>query len=166
MRVVRLLDILIAYILLFLFAAALVAGVFRWRFFIAAAVALALYFLWEFLRLRCPWCSSTVELSRLLRGARRTRSCHCPACGHEITVVFRINRSVPEHAARTKARAEAREAAKDERPDTPEVRREDVSEAAASVHIHASMRPSQGRELFDAQAEEGDDVHKPRSGVK
>lgn len=165
MRVVKLLDILIAYVLLFLFAAALVAGVFRWSFFIAAAAALGLYFLWEYLRLRCPWCASTVELSTLLRGLRR--SCHCPSCGHEILVVLRVNSSVPEHAARSKAREEARAGAEDKKPQSPDVTRRDVARAAASVHIHASMRPGKGRpELFDAQAEEDGTVNKPKSGIK
>ena len=107
MRVVKLLDILIAYVLLILFAAALVAGVFDWRFFIAAAAALALYFLWEFLRLRCPWCSCTVELSHLFQGLRRSRTCHCPSCGHEITVVLRVNKAVPERAAQAEEREDS-----------------------------------------------------------
>ena len=93
MRVVTLLDIVLGYALLLLFAAALVMGVFKWGFFIAAAVLLLLYFVWDFLRLRCPWCRGPVEPSQLLRGLRR--SCHCPSCGHEITVVTRVNRSVP-----------------------------------------------------------------------
>lgn len=165
MRVVKLLDILIAYVLLILFAAGLVAGVFRWPFFIAAAAALALYFLWEYLRLRCPWCASTVELSFLLRGLRR--SCHCPFCGHEITVVLHVNRSVPEHAARSKAREEAKAAAKDKKPEFPDVKREDVAQAAASVHLRASMRPGTDRpQLFDAEAEGLDKEKKPRFGKK
>lgn len=165
MRVVKLLDIIIAYVLLLLFAAALVAGVFRWPFLIAAGAALALYFLWEFLRLRCPWCAGTVELSTLLRGFRRP--CHCPFCGHEILVVLRVNRSVPEHAARSRARAQAQETGRDKAPAVPEVKREDVAQAAASVHLRASVRPGTDRpKVFDAEAEGLDDGKKPRSGKK
>lgn len=99
MRVVKLLDIVLSYVLMLLFAAALVAGVFKWPFFIAAAVLLGMYFLWEYFRLRCPWCRSAVEPSHLLRGLRRP--CHCPSCGHEITVVVKVNNGPIKPYART-----------------------------------------------------------------
>ena len=95
MRVIRFFEILVAFALMLIFAAALVGGVFRWPFFILAAVALGIYFVWEFVCLRCPWCGSVMEPSRLARGLRRP--CHCPSCGHEITVVWRVNTRVPEH---------------------------------------------------------------------
>lgn len=97
MRVIRLFEILVGYALLLIFAAALVGGVFLWPFFLVAAAALIGYFLWEHFCLRCPWCRSAVEPSQLLRGLRHP--CHCPACGHEITVVVRLDPNVPEHAA-------------------------------------------------------------------
>lgn len=95
MRVIKLFDILVDYVLMLIFAVSLVGGVFHWLFFIVAAVALAFYFVWGHLCLRCPWCGAAVEPSALLRGLRRP--CHCPSCGHEITVVWRVNSSVPEH---------------------------------------------------------------------
>lgn len=98
MRVVKLIEILVDYVLLLAFAAALVGGVFLWPLFIAAALCLGLHFLWAYLRLRCPWCGSILEPGALLRGLRR--SCHCPACGHEILVVTHVTRSVPEHPPR------------------------------------------------------------------
>ncbi len=94
MRVVKLLDIIIEYVLMLAFAVMLVAGVFRPWCFVAAAIALAGYFIWGALRLRCPKCGGQVEPGALLRGIRH--GCHCPECGHEIIVVTRVNRSIPE----------------------------------------------------------------------
>ncbi len=91
MKVVRFFDILLEYFFMLAFAVCLVAGVFNWRFFIAAAVALLAYFIWGVLRLHCPWCGSPVELSDLFRGLKK--GCHCPACGHEITVVTKVNKN-------------------------------------------------------------------------
>lgn len=89
MRVIRLFDVLLQYFFILAFAASLVAGVFVWQFFIVAAAALLCYIVWGVWRLRCPWCRGPVELNDLLRGRKKT--CHCPACGHEITVVWRQN---------------------------------------------------------------------------
>ena len=93
MRVIRIYDVALQYIFIFLFAGSLVAGVFSWPWFIVAAVALILYFVWGFWRLRCPWCGGPVEVSDLIRARRR--QCHCPACGHEIIVVTKLGR-LPE----------------------------------------------------------------------
>ena len=90
MRVIRIADVLLQYIFIFLFAVSLVAGVFRWQWFIVAGVAILAYLVWGLWRLRCPWCKSFVELGDLVRGLKR--SCHCPACGHEITVVTRLGK--------------------------------------------------------------------------
>lgn len=100
MRVVRVLDILLAYLLIFACAGFLVAGVFVPWYFIGAGAALALYFLWSCLRLRCPWCGVSVDLGKLLRGLRKT--CNCPNCGHEITVALYVN----EAPAATRRRKE------------------------------------------------------------
>ncbi len=91
MKYIYVLDILLEYIFMFAFAVFLVLGVFNWRFFIAAGAALVLYVIWALARLRCPWCHSGVELGELARARRH--GCHCPACGHEITVVTRVNKN-------------------------------------------------------------------------
>ena len=101
MRVVRVFDVLLEYAFVIAFAAFLVAGVFAEKYFIWAGVALALYFIWGLIRLRCPWCRSTIELWDLLRGVRK--GCNCPACGHEITVVWYVNRH-PERKVRHRER--------------------------------------------------------------
>ncbi len=93
MRVVHFFDILVEYVFALAFAACLVAGVFDWRYFVVAGLALLFYFIWGAWRLRCPWCGGAVELSDLCRGLRK--SCHCPACGHEIVVVTRVNIKSP-----------------------------------------------------------------------
>ncbi len=94
MRVVRLFDILLAYLLIFACAGFLVAGVFAPWCFAVSGAALALYFLWSFLRLRCPWCGMSVDLTKLLRGLRKT--CNCPNCGHEITVALYVRKTPPK----------------------------------------------------------------------
>lgn len=93
MRIIRVHDVLLQYIFIFLFAGSLVAGVFRWPWFIVAGVAIVMYFIWSFWRLRCPWCRGAVELGDLLRGRRG--QCHCPVCGHEIIVVTRLGKLKP-----------------------------------------------------------------------
>ena len=90
MRVIRLFEIILAYIFMLAFAVFLVAGVFNKWFFFAAAAALACYFILNVWRLHCPWCGGPVELSALFRGLKK--GCHCPSCGHEITVVVRVGR--------------------------------------------------------------------------
>ena len=87
MRIIRIFDVLLAYVFVIVCSAALVAGCFRWRWFILAGASLAAYFIWTILMLRCPWCGGFINLSSLLRARRRR--CHCPGCGHEITVAGR-----------------------------------------------------------------------------
>ena len=96
MRIIRTFDILLAYVFVIVCSAALVAGCFAWRWFILAGAALAAYFIWAILMLRCPWCGGFINLNRLLY-ARRHRY-HCPGCGHEITVAGR--KTWTEKAAR------------------------------------------------------------------
>ena len=95
MRVVRFFEIILAYIFMVAFAVFLVAGVFDKWFFAAAAGALACYFILNAWRLHCPWCGGPVELSALFRGLKK--GCHCPSCGHEITVVVKVSRQDRKH---------------------------------------------------------------------
>lgn len=98
MRVIRVFEILLQYLAVLVFGASLVGGVFWWKSFYIAGGALAFYILWGLIRLRCPWCRGTVELWTLLRGVRH--GCHCPHCGHEITVVWWVNRGKPRKLRR------------------------------------------------------------------
>ncbi len=94
MRVIRVFDVILQYVFILLFAGSLVAGVFNTKLFILAGAALLAYFLWGVLRLRCPWCGGAIELSALLRGIRGR--CNCPLCGHDVVVVWFVNKKVPE----------------------------------------------------------------------
>ncbi len=98
MKYIHVFDIVLEYGFMFAFAVCLVLGVFNWHYFIAAAAALVFYIVWGFLRLRCPWCGSGVELSDLARARRH--GCNCPVCGHEITVVRRVNKKPPQRGGR------------------------------------------------------------------
>ncbi len=99
MRVIRIADVVLQYIFIFLFAGSLVAGVFRWQWFIVAGAAILAYLVWGLWRLRCPWCGGAVELGELIHGRRG--SCHCPSCGHEITVVTRLGKLTPRPGSET-----------------------------------------------------------------
>ena len=100
MRVVRLADILLSYLLVLVCAAGIVGGIFDFRYFIAAGAALAVYFVWGWLRLRCPWCGEHVDSGKLLRGLWRT--CNCPNCGHEIVVVPFVSSGTPAKLRRAR----------------------------------------------------------------
>ncbi|MGM9521906.1 MAG: hypothetical protein ACI3VB_05450 [Oscillospiraceae bacterium] len=84
MKLIRAVDVYIAYFFIIAFAVTLVAGVFKWVFFIPSAVMLAAYFLWNACRLRCPKCGSSTNLDRLLYARKHTY--HCAACGEEMIV--------------------------------------------------------------------------------
>lgn len=100
MKVIWVLDIVLAYLLIFACAAFLVAGVFKPVCLIWALAALVAYILWSFLRLRCPWCGVSVDLTKLLRGVRKT--CNCPNCGHEITVALYVRKAPPRKRSEPK----------------------------------------------------------------
>lgn len=103
MRVVRLFDILLSYLLVLLCGAGLVAGIFDVRYFLGAGAAFLMYLVWGFFRLRCPWCGESVDSARLLRGLWRT--CNCPNCGHEIIVVPFVSHGTPAKLRRARAAA-------------------------------------------------------------
>ena len=98
MRVVHVIDILLEYLAVLAFGASLVGALFWWKALYVAGGALLFYILWGLIRLRCPWCRSSVELWTLLRGVRR--GCHCPHCGHEITVVWWVSHGKPRKLRR------------------------------------------------------------------
>ena len=87
MRIIRIFDIILAYVFVVVCALALVAGCFNWRWFILSGAMLAAYFIWDILMLRCPWCGGFINLDRLLHAWRHQG--YCSSCGHEITVARR-----------------------------------------------------------------------------
>lgn len=94
MKYVHVMDIVLEYVFMLTFAACLVIGVFNWHYFIVSGAALFLYIVWGLIRLRCPWCGGGIEVGNLAKARRH--GCHCPICGHEITVVWRVNRKYPQ----------------------------------------------------------------------
>lgn len=89
MKVIKLHWVLLAYLLLLILAASLVAAVFEPWYLVLSGASLAGYFALSILKLRCPSCGAFVNLDRLVRA--RFRDVHCPACQHEITVVTKIS---------------------------------------------------------------------------
>ena len=84
MKVMRLWEVLLSYGLIITFAVLLVFGVFSPLLLIPAALALGGYFVWGWLKLRCPGCGAFINLDRLIYA--RHHDFHCPSCGQEIHV--------------------------------------------------------------------------------
>lgn len=78
-------DINIAFILVVLFALTLVGGIFKWPFFICAAIFLLSYIILDKKRLRCPNCGGFENLMRL--DYAKNHVCHCTHCGEKINIL-------------------------------------------------------------------------------
>ena len=78
-------DISLGFILVVLFVSTLVAGAFRWPFFIFSAILLFLYILLDKKKLRCPNCGGFENLDRLSYAKNHTH--HCRHCGERIRVL-------------------------------------------------------------------------------
>lgn len=77
-------HIVLAYVLLILFAVGIIAGIFKWPFFIPAALALAGYCVLDKKCLRCPHCGGFTNLDRL--GYAVNHEYHCARCGKQLEI--------------------------------------------------------------------------------
>ncbi len=84
MRKIKFQHIILASVSLTLFCVCLIAGSFKWPSLILSTLFLILYILMDRKFLRCPHCSSFINLDRLLFS--RTHVYHCPRCGEIIEI--------------------------------------------------------------------------------
>lgn len=78
-------DLNLGFALAVLFSITLVAGAYKWPFFVVSATFLVSYIMLDRKKLRCPNCGGFENLNRLMSAKKHVF--HCRHCGERINVI-------------------------------------------------------------------------------